>query len=224
MNTMHFPRLEVVMYLSRVEIDYDNRKISKELNHLGSFHNWVEQCFPDEFDNNSRSRKLWRIDKIQGKYYLLLLSEKAPDLAKLEMYGKKGSAASKDYKRYLDSLYEGQRLRFRVTLNPIVSRSEDGNNKRGTVYPLIKEVDQLNFLLQRSEKNGFILDTNDYYLLKSEFETLKKKNKQEVKVVKAEFQGELVISDKNKFIETLTKGIGKKKAYGCGLMTVVPVM
>lgn len=33
------------MYLSRVEIDVKNRYKTKELTHLGAFHNWVEQSF-----------------------------------------------------------------------------------------------------------------------------------------------------------------------------------
>ena len=50
------------MYISRVEIDSENRRKIKDLTHLGAFHNWVEQSFPDEFDKEIRSRKLWRID------------------------------------------------------------------------------------------------------------------------------------------------------------------
>jgi CRISPR system Cascade subunit CasE len=36
------------MYLSRVEIDTDNRQKIKDLSHLGAYHNWVERSFPAE--------------------------------------------------------------------------------------------------------------------------------------------------------------------------------
>ena len=85
------------MYLSRVKIDVDNRRKMKDLNHLGSYHKWVEDSFPDEAEAGYRSRKLWRIDVIGDDSYLLVLSITKPDLDKLEKYGVKGSAESKDY-------------------------------------------------------------------------------------------------------------------------------
>ena len=36
------------MYISRVEIDLNNRQKIRDLTHLGAYHNWVEQSFPDE--------------------------------------------------------------------------------------------------------------------------------------------------------------------------------
>lgn len=212
------------MYLSRVEIDYDNRRLSRQLNHLGAFHNWVEQSFPEEFEKNIRSRKLWRIDTLNQKQYLLVVSEKKPDLSRLEKYGKKSTAESKSYDEFLDSLEKGQKVKFRLVLNPIVSRIEDKKQGgRGRVFPLIKEFDQLNYLYKRAEKNGFSLEKNGFYLLKSSFEEIKRQNKKSLKIVKAEYQGELTIIDKEKFIDTLTNGMGKKKAYGFGMMTVIPM-
>ena len=38
-----------------------------------------------------------------------------------------------------------------------------------------------------------------------------------------EYEGILEISDADKFRKTLTEGIGKKKAYGFGMMTVIPI-
>ena len=71
------------MYISRVEIDSENRRKIKDLTHLGAFHNWVEQSFPDEFDKEIRSRKLWRIDTLNNKNYLLVVSENEPDFSRL---------------------------------------------------------------------------------------------------------------------------------------------
>lgn len=71
---MRFKQWEGMMYLSRVEIDSQNRRKTKDLTHVGAYHNWVEQSFPAEQVESIRSRKLWRIDSIQGKQYLLLVS------------------------------------------------------------------------------------------------------------------------------------------------------
>ena len=68
------------MYLSRVEIDLKNRRKISDLSHLGAYHNWVESCFPKYQDKDNRPRNLWRIDILNGKSYLLVLSEQKPDL------------------------------------------------------------------------------------------------------------------------------------------------
>ncbi len=210
------------MYLSRVEIDYKDGLTSKELNHLGAFHNWVEQSFPKELEQNKRSRKLWRIDNLNNKSYLLILSEDKPDINMLEKYGVKGTGETKDYSEFLNSLESGDRMRFRVVLNTTKSIS---NRKfgRGKVVPLTSEENQIKYLIDRSEKNGFELHPEDFYLVRSGFEKVLKNGEQRLDLIKAEFQGELTIIDIEKFKDTLVSGIGKKKAYGFGMMTVIPM-
>ena len=66
------------MYLSRVEIDFDNRMKTRKLTHLGAYHDWVERSFPEDFELGNRTRKLWRIDRLNDKYYLLIVSENKP--------------------------------------------------------------------------------------------------------------------------------------------------
>jgi CRISPR system Cascade subunit CasE len=43
-----------------------------------------------------------------------------------------------------------------------------------------------------------------------------------IRLSKATYEGILRVTDKDLFYHTLTDGIGKKKAYGFGLMTVIP--
>ena len=210
------------MYLSRVEIDYENRVALKELNHLGAFHNWVEQSFPEEIKNSERTRKLWRVDRLKNKNYLLIVSKDKPDFKRLEKYGVKGTAQAKDYDEFLKTFKNNDRMTFRVVLNPNKSIS-DRSLRRGKVIPLLHEDEQFKYLIDRSEKNGFSLDSRDFYILKSNFETLYKPNGFKLDLIKAEYQGELTITDVEKFKNALTNGIGKKKAYGFGMMTVIPV-
>ena len=100
------------MYLSRVQIDVNNRAKIKDLNHLGAYHNWVEQSFPEEVQNSERLRHLWRIDDLAGKKYLLVLSKGKPDLQDLERYGVKGTAVTKSYDRFLNDIHTDQIMRF----------------------------------------------------------------------------------------------------------------
>ena len=211
------------MYLSRVKIDINNRKKVKDLNHLGAYHSWVEECFPDEFAIGKRSRKLWRIDYIDNEIYLLVLSQKTPDLKALEKYGIPGSAQTKNYTILLNKLRVGDKLRFRLVLNPVVSLSQGkSSGKRGRVVPLITESQQFQYLKQIAPKHGFSVKDNDFLITNRGFEILKRNNKKELKICKVDYGGVLKIEDLELFKSALINGLGKKKAFGFGFLTVIP--
>lgn len=210
------------MYISRVEIDTNNRQKMKDLTHLGAYHNWVEQSFPDELERNERSRKLWRIDRYYNKQYLLVVSSIEPNLSLLERYGVEGTASTKLYDTFLDSLEDGMKLRFKVTLNPVVSIPRKGH-KRGRVVPHVTYDNQMTFLQERSQKNGFILQEDGFFITERSTERLKKSGSKDIRLSRTTYEGVLQIDDASLFKSTLTKGFGKKKAYGFGLMTVIPL-
>lgn len=211
------------MYLSRVEIDYNNRRKTKDLNHLGAYHNWVEQLFPTEISKGESSRKLWRIDRIQGKQYLLVVSENKPDIRSFDLYGVENSAQIKPYDEFLNRLKNEQVVRFMATLNPVKSLSTGkSSGKRGRVVPHVTVSQQMEYLKEKAEKNGFELRDDDYYISNRSFETLKKSGKKSIQISKVTYEGILKITDIELFREVLTKGLGKKKAYGCGMVTVIP--
>lgn len=210
------------MYLSRVAIESQNRRKIKDLTHLGAYHNWVESSFPEEFKKNVRSRKLWRIDMLQGQKYLLLVSAGKPDMELFEKYGVTGSAQTKSYDRFLDSIDEDRFYRFRVILNPVKAVSQ-GANKRGRVVPQITAEQQLEFLESRAGQLGFELVPEKYQIIERGWEPFLKQGQKMIRLSKVTYEGILKVTDKDIFYQTLTEGIGKKKAYGFGLMTVIPL-
>lgn len=211
------------MYLSRVEIDKYNRRKIRDLSHVGAYHHWVEESFPSELAENKRTRKLWRIDYLNGKDYLLIVSQTAPDINRLERYGVPGSAEVKSYDSFLDQLSEGMEMRFRISLNPVISKYSSDSPKRGRVKPHVTDEYQRKFLLDRSEKNGFHLDDDQFLIVESGMVLLKKHGQPDLRLMKATYEGQLTITDAEKFRKTLTEGFGKKKAYGFGMMTVIPL-
>lgn len=222
------------MYLSRVEIDFDNRIKTRKLTHLGAYHDWVERCFPEDFESGKRTRKLWRIDRLNDKYYLLIVSENKPVIVSkdnpekegLERYGVSGTGQVKDYDEFLCSIKTGKKMRFRVKLNTVKSDSQEGKKagfKRGRLLPIVNQEDLVSFFIERSEKNGFKVEEGDFTVVEKGFVTMKKKDMKPLDLAMATYEGNLVVTDKEKFIKTLTEGIGKKKAYGFGMMTVIPI-
>lgn len=210
------------MYMSRVVIDTENRRKIRSLSHLGAFHDWVESSFPDEKEEGIRSRKLWRLDRLNGKVYLLVVSRNKPDLPSLERYGVPGSAETKSYDSFLEEIHEGRVYRFRVTLNPVRSISR-GEGKRGRVVPEVTADQQLEFLRRKSQKCGFELFDGSCRITERGYGVQRKKGEAPIRLSKATFEGMLEVKDAALFKDALTNGIGRKKAYGFGLMTVIPV-
>lgn len=220
------------MYLSRVEIDVNNRYKTKELTHLGAFHNWVEQSFPEEIAAGKRERHLWRIDQLAGKKYLLVLSEDKPNLELLSRYGVARTAMTKTYDHFLETIQPGQIFQFRLTANPTRTITRPGE-KQGRVVPHITVAQQRKWLMDRAERAGFqlveqtVVDTTDsttqaFDIVGRDWPVLHRKSGRGVRLSRVTFEGLLRVADVSEFKKTLTTGIGREKAFGMGLMTVIP--
>lgn len=217
------------MFMSKVLLDQDNIEKISDLTHLGAYHNWVESSFPEEYTKhpNRRLRHLWRMDEDSaGRKYLLVVSQNYPDITGLEKYGIKGSAQVKEYDDFLSSIDNGDSMQFRLVTNP---RYKSRGHKR--VERVAK--DQINWLLKRSEKNGFEI----YKDPKKHGKPVVSVNKQEwlpyfhdikgeihkMDLLLVTFDGILIVKNAEKFRKMLTTGLGSEKAYGSGLMTVASI-
>ncbi|KRL76653.1 type I-E CRISPR-associated protein Cas6/Cse3/CasE [Ligilactobacillus equi] len=208
------------MYLSRVEIDDSNRRKLRELTHLGAYHNWVEQSFPAEVTSGLRKRHLWRIDTLGDRRYLLLLSEEKPEVELLSKYGVNGSVIIKSYANFINNISKHQTFQFRLVANPT-------HTKDNHVYPHVTIEQQKKWLLDRTAKNGFEILCNEtekylFDIVERDYPILRKKNGRKVKLSRVAFSGLLKVTDESLFQELLVRGIGREKAYGMGLMTVIP--
>ncbi len=210
------------MYMSRVELDVNNRRKIRDLSHAGAYHSWVESSFPDELANGTRSRKLWRLDNIQGRRYLIVVSPDKPDLNALEKYGVSGSAVTKDYDPFLDAIHSDRLYQFRAVLNPVHSVC-DSDGKRGRVFPEVTAAQQLEYFRKRSATNGFELMPGKYEIKERKYVTLNKAGQKPLRLCQCAYEGILKVSDEDRFKYVLCHGIGRKKAYGFGLMTVIPI-
>ncbi|GAD17061.1 hypothetical protein FD05_GL001854 [Lentilactobacillus otakiensis DSM 19908 = JCM 15040] len=220
------------MYLSRVEIDINNRQKTKELTHLGAYHNWVEQGFPNEIADHKRLRHLWRIDRLAGKTYLLVLSQEAPNLDQLGAYGVEKTAMTKSYDPFLDQVKEGQIMQFRLTANPTHAISQPGKNQP-RIVPHVTVNQQRQWLAERAAKLGFqVVKTATAGLMDSEeienFDIVSrdwpilKRGHRTIRLSRVTYEGLLRVDDLDTFKQTLMNGIGREKAFGMGLMTVIP--
>lgn len=49
------------------------------------------------------------------------------------------------------------------------------------------------------------------------------KNNRQITVMQAHVQGVLTVTDREKFVKSFTEGIGRGRAYGCGLLQLTPI-
>ncbi|MBQ7529835.1 type I-E CRISPR-associated protein Cas6/Cse3/CasE [bacterium] len=210
------------MYFSRVLLDTNRRSTIIALASLNKLHGAIEMAFP-----GPRQHKIWRIDVLGGKTYLLILSQSKPELSSLfKQFGPEGESATwetKDYDPLLQRITQGSCWHFRLVANPTLSqaRNNDGERKRGKVMGHITTAYQEKWLLDRAEKHGFLLNNEEFRVVKNGWLHFRKGNdKYFVSILSATYDGILTVSDVELFRETLVNGLGRGKAYGQGMLTI----
>ncbi len=213
------------MYLSRLRLDLTKRETLKALSDPGRIHGAIERSFPGE-----RQRNLWRLDPLNGSCYLMILSPQRPDLKEaLDRFGDAHSEPpfeTKDYDPLLARIRTGMELRFRLTANPVnsIGNRPSGStvSERGIVRAHITPTHQKNWLVKRSEKNGFSLTESEYDVTGSRWYKFRHRdNTRPITLLSVTYEGLLTVTDAELFRYVLVNGLGKGKSYGMGLMTVI---
>lgn len=208
------------MFLSRIPLDRYNRNTLRALSSPSIFHGAVESSF-----TGGRKRNLWRIDCLGNQLYMLLLSDCVPDLSSLCLqFGQEElSFETKSYDGLLDRIKTGDKWRFRLTANPTKSVSDPKNEKRGKVVAHITTDFQKKWLVEKSEKNGFSVTENSFDVVESRWARFYKKGSKAISLLSVTYEGILEVTDADIFKNALINGIGRGKAYGMGLLTVMKV-
>lgn len=225
------------MYLTRFRINPQRIGGRKLLSSPQVLHASVMSSFAELPDDTGAPRVLWRLDRdSKSQIHLCIVSPYKPDLTHLvEQAGWPTTARweTYDYGPFLDRLSAGDQFAFRLTANPVHSvRNKDGAPTKPTAH--IGPRNQMRWLLQRQENSGFKiarrpastasrdeLDEHQVTVHSRRELAFKKKGAQKpVTLVTVTYDGRLEITDPEAFRRALTHGIGKAKAYGCGLMTL----
>ncbi|NLB53937.1 MAG: type I-E CRISPR-associated protein Cas6/Cse3/CasE [Syntrophomonadaceae bacterium] len=214
------------MYLSRIELNTRRKNTMAALASPQKLHAAVECSFPSNTDNAFRN--LWRIDQLGNTLYLLVLSGGKPDFTHIvEQFGWPGAEQKWETKKYdplMESIEAGQKWQFRLRANPVHNVKNDVSSgeqpaKRGKVYAHVTAEQQKQWLFERAAKYGFVLNEDSFNVVQREVKKFKRQNNV-VTLGIATFEGILEVKDAELFRRSLTDGIGRGKAYGCGLLTV----
>lgn len=206
------------MYLTRVKLDISKRETQLAMSASGRFHGAIERAFEQK-----QNRNLWRIDKLRGEYYILILSEEVPNLKDfMEQFGdSKSSAETKEYEVLLNKITDHSVWHFRMVANP--THCVKTKSGRGKVMAHVTPEHQMEWLKTKAAANGFELVDDNCFVLANEWKNFYKKvsgKDMRVRLMLASFEGILRVTDVDAFRKALISGIGRGKAYGAGMLTV----
>lgn len=213
------------MYLSRVELNEYRRETMRAMDSPQVMHAAVMASF-GSFGEGSGQRVLWRIDRLGCAVYLLVQSAARPDFTHIvEQFGRPATGQGWDtveYDGHIGKMVDGSVWRFRLRANPV--HSVKGDADRGKVRGHVTAEQQLSWLKERAGKLGFAVESDDGTLgVQIVQREVKKFNRQgkTVTLTVVTYEGVLRITDSALFADAMRNGIGRGKAYGCGLITTM---
>jgi CRISPR system Cascade subunit CasE len=232
------------MYLTRFRVNSARTGARRLLSSPQSLHAAVMCSFAQAptAPTGSQPRVLWRVDHNAATDIVLYIAgPRKPDLTHLvEQAGwpTTGGWETFAYAPFLDRIAVGDVWQFRLTANPVHSiRRNDSEPTKRTAHLTPRH--QLGWLLKHQERAGFTVvekpqerrhlpQGDEYDILVRNHRDLSfgkrdpAQGRLDVKIVTATYDGRLRVTDADALRRTLTAGLGKAKAYGCGLMTLAP--
>ncbi|MBN2733688.1 MAG: type I-E CRISPR-associated protein Cas6/Cse3/CasE [Methanomicrobiaceae archaeon] len=228
------------MFLSRVTVNMHS-VFSPEFQKIASGPYQIHSMLWDMFsDSEYRERDfLYRVDLKESKPVIFIVSERKPYC--------NGSLWNIETKSYNPVITEGKKLGFSLRANPIVTKTipaTKGQEKKRYKHDVVMDAKQriikeygdksplppvaeivqqegFRWLSSRSERLGFSIEDGfvraDAY---NQVNFMQGKKNRKVSLSTIDFTGILTVKDSEKFIETLGKGVGPAKGFGCGLMLV----
>lgn len=210
---------------TRIYLNSRKRGGRKLLSNPEAMHAAVRSAFPPDVDT-TKGRILWRVDSLGDEHVLYIVGPEKPDaLHIIEQAGwDTRPPQSADYQRLQDSLVKGQRWRFSLVANPVTAKAGE-HGTRGKPVALVGAGDQLSWLTARGDGAGFRL-LDDAIVTGHEklcFRKVKDERERRIFVSAVRFSGTLEVADAAALRTTLNHGIGRARAYGCGLLTLARV-
>ena len=225
------------MFLTKIELDPARRLARKYLGSPQVMHAVVLKATGGD-DGDGPGRVLWRVDgRARGTTAsLYLLSPSEPDCSQIiQEAGAAGEQArTLDYSPFLERLAAGQQWAFRLAANPSYSASR-GPGARGKRFGHVTVEQQRQWLVARAPGYGFgFVPVDDeeadasVVVVRRERPVFGRENptrraRDRVTINRTVYEGVLRVTDAEALRRALVAGIGRSKAYGCGLMTLARV-
>lgn len=144
---------------------------------------------------------------------ILLLANRSPSGC---IDGQYGVVRSKPIS---DDFLEHAQYRFKVVINP--TRRDSASGK---LLPVKGREAVVDWFCERTLSWGFQVSTE--HLQVDQLDVLQFQGKQHhpITLAQAHLQGQLQVNDHDQFRNSFCRGIGRGRAFGCGLLQIVPLL
>ncbi len=180
-----------------------------------SLHRVIYSLFPQSDNAVPADSRILYADK-GGDYrsrQILILSDREP-LSQID--GRYGVVRTRTLPAgFLDHEAYG----FEVIVNP-THRSSASRN----LVPVRGRDAIAHWFVQRSPAWGFSVDPERLQVDQVEVQQFRYKNLHEVTIAQAYLRGILQVTERDRFKTSFANGIGRARAFGCGLLQIVPVI
>lgn len=219
------------MFLTKLTINPRSPIFLRDIADVHDMHRTVMSGYPDSAPTTTYRQThgvLWRIDTLSGRQVILYIqSHTAPEWAHLPEGLLLRPAEVRTLQPVLDAIKPGKKFSFRLMANPTrCIRPDDGTDRRKRV-PLRQPAQHIEWLIAKGEQHGFVIPasrqgTPDVSARKSPKLIGKRREKRSITIEPVRYDGHLIVTDLDHFTKALLAGIGRAKAYGCGLLSLAP--
>ncbi|WP_284742295.1 type I-E CRISPR-associated protein Cas6/Cse3/CasE [Amycolatopsis sp. RTGN1] len=213
------------MFLSKLTINIRSRTFRRDYANVHDMHRTLMSVYPELPPSNEARRThglLWRLDSHRGGFVQYVQSHSKPEWSKLPTGHLAAPAEVRPLQPVLDAVSPGRKFAFRFTANP--TKCDSKTRKR---FPLRQPTDQIDWLIRQGERHGFVVPSAagglpDLAVTPIAAATGRKDGSTKITVEPVRFDGHLIVTDREAFTAALADGIGRAKAYGCGLLSLAP--
>lgn len=198
-----------MMIQSVVALNPDNPIAQADLADIYRLHQRVMNAFPAPLP--PAERVLFRLDTRGPTPWLLVQSHVAPPVW---AYLLNGYALRIDRETAADDYPPAAELQFTLHANPVVRRA-------GRNVALNDAAEQSAWLTTRASRHGFRVDALQFHDLGAITGYRPSGARGDWLTIRAvRYTGRLTVTNPPRFTATLREGIGRGRAFGCGLLTV----
>ncbi|GAA3463389.1 type I-E CRISPR-associated protein Cas6/Cse3/CasE [Saccharothrix longispora] len=217
------------MFLTKLSINVRSREFRRDFANIHDLHRTVMSAYPDT-DGDIPARQahgvLWRLDPTHTGYTAYIQSHTNPAWGKLPGDYTTAPAEVRPLQPVLDTITAGRKLSFRLLANATQDTRPvelKGKTRRVAHH---QPDDQIGWLIRKGDQHGFVIPTardGQPDVNPSPVPRMTgRKDDTTVIVDPVRFDGHLIVTDHTAFTQALTTGIGRAKAYGCGLLSLAP--
>lgn len=231
------------MFLSKLTVDLTSRHFRRDYADIHQMHRTVMSAFPHvEGDTPARQTHgvLWRLDHSDRGLLLYVQSRIEPDWSSLPDHYLVEPPQVRDLRPVTEAITGGHKFAFRLVANPTravkreekdqIKRAEAGKRPQPRHVVLRTPDSQIDWLVRQGERHGFVIPTGrngqpdvaPYPAFRTQGQSHGDAQSHRITIDHVRYDGHLIVTDPSRFTPALQEGIGRAKAYGCGLISLAP--